>query len=306
MMRNFKILLSLLIVAFVLSACFKKNNDQQNNAEGTVLELDSVVKALPNEALQAFKVFIQATDSTPDNMLMVVNKYKELLATENTLIADSGIIVFEQFYRSVETKLNEAMMNDTTDYSVIWTSEPVPTQIKSFQKKLKDNGFRLASSEGMAYVLQDRSFVAKHLYDYISIEMKNYLMQIQKETDEGFADDAYITISPRQHVERIIWYENFIAQNSTFSLIENCKNYHKAYLTYLFTGIDNSPLYENVETQQLNPYFETAYKLVLNKYAESELAKMIKPYYEALKVKDQNKAKQILKEYHVKGYVLNF
>jgi hypothetical protein len=305
-MINFKITLSLLIVAFVLSACFKKNNEQHDNSEGTVLELDSVVKALPNATLQAFTVFVETTDSTSDNMMLVVNRYKELFATESTLIADSGIIAFEKFYRRVEAQLNEKMMNDTTDYSVIWTGEPVPLKIKNFQKNLKDNGFRLASSEGMAYVLQDRSFVAKHLYDFISIEMKNYLMQIQKETDEGFADDAYITISPRQHVERIIWYENFIAQNAGFILIENCKNYHKAYLTYLFTGIDNSPLYENEETQQLNPYFETAYKLVLNKYAESELAKMIKPYYDALKAKDKNKARQILKDYHVKGYVLNF
>ena len=305
-MRYLKFSICILIVAFVMSACFKKNNDQQDNAQGTVLQPDSVTEELPNEALQAFRVFVQTTDSTVDNMQVVSNRFRELLATEPTLIVDSGIIVFEQFYSRVETHLNEKMMNDTTDYSVVWTGEPIPANIRNFQKKLKDNGFRLASSEGMAYVLQDRSFVAKHFYEFVSLEMKNYLMQIQKETDEGFADDAFITISPRQHVERIIWYENFIAQNSTFILIENCKNYHKAYLTYLFTGIDNTPLYENEATQQLNSYFETAYKLVLSKYAESELAKMIQPYYDALKAKDKNKARQILKDYHVKGYVLNF
>lgn len=305
-MNNLKISIALFAVIFLLSACFKQNKDGNDSSEGTKLELDSVVQILPNEALQAFTVIVQTTDSTPENMLIVANRFKELFATESTLVVDSAIIKFEKFYQKVEANLNEKMMNDTTDYSVIWTGEPVPTSIKNFQKSLKDNGFRLASSEGMAYVLQDRSFVAKHLYDFISIEMKNYLMQIQKESDEGFADDGYITISPRQHVERIIWYENFIAQNSGFILIENCRNYHKAYVTYLFTGIDNSPLYENEELHKLNPYFETAYKLVLSKYTESELAKLTKPYYEALKANDKNKAKQMLKDYHVKGLILNF
>ena len=139
-MNNLKISIALFAVIFLLSACFKQNKDGNDSSEGTKLELDSVVQILPNEALQAFTVFVQTTDSTPENMLIVANRFKELFATESTLVVDSAIIKFEKFYQKVEANLNEKMMNDTTDYSVIWTGEPVPTSIKNFQKSLKDNG----------------------------------------------------------------------------------------------------------------------------------------------------------------------
>lgn len=305
-MKHLKLTFVLVSTTILLSACFEKKADHSDNEQKTVLELDTVPQVLRNESLLAFEKYVETTDSTPENMLVVVGRFKELMATENPAIVDSAILKFEVFYRSVEANLNEKIMNDTTDFSVIWMGETIPNHIKQYQKKLKDNGFKLASSEGMAYVMQDRSFVAKHLYDFVSTEMKNYLMQIQKESDEGFADDAYITISPRQHVERIIWYEKFIAQNSDFILIENCKSYHKAYLTYIFTGLDNSPLYVSEENLQLNPYFDTAYKLALNKYSDSEMAKLIKPFYEAVKAKDKILANKILKDYHVKGFLLTF
>ncbi|MFW9598827.1 MAG: hypothetical protein ACMV0Y_12870, partial [Paludibacter sp.] len=86
----------------------------------------------------------------------------------------------------------------------------------------------------------------------------------------------------------------------------NCKNYRKAYLTYLLSGMDNSPLYDDVDHLQLAEYYTKAYTYLLKKYPDSETAGLVRPYYEAIRKKQKSEVNALYKKYVVAGQVYNF
>ena len=87
-------------------------------------------------------------------------------------------------------------------------------------------------------------------------------------------------------------------------MLDNCRNYKKAYLTYLLTGYGKTALYSNSQTAEVAPYYAKAFKYLMDKYPESEVAVLITPYLEALKQKKTNDAQAVLKDLRIKGMIL--
>jgi len=113
-----------------------------------------------------------------------------------------------------------------------------------------------------------------------------------------------IIISPLKLVNRVVWYDRFILNYPNFVFIENCKKYRKAYLSYLFQGMDRTPLYLNSDNKILSPYFINAYDYLMQNFNDSETAKLIEPYYLALK--ENKNTNKLLKQYIIKGFILDF
>lgn len=267
---------------------------------------DTLLVNQENPKIIEYRAFIHQLDSTDAaSALLATDKFKTLFANQSTGLCDSAYVVYQNLMDTIDLKINEKMGNDTTDYSAIYMGEPVSKKVKDFQTYLQKNGFKLSSSEGTVYIEQDRSFVVKNLSTFMSEPMKAYLIQIEKENREGFSEDAGITINPKQHVDRIIWYENFIKSNQTFVLLENCKSYKKAYFTYLLQGLDNTPLYSDHETMTIAPYFVTAYKYLIKTYPDAETTALIIPYYDALKQKQSGVIKDLTKKYVIKGLIFS-
>lgn len=257
-----------------------------------------------NPQIIAFQSFVQLLDSSKaESATLALNEFKRTFTGKSVGLCDSAYGVLQALIDTVELKLNEKLQTDTTDYSALYTAEKIPQKIVLAQKALLKDGFRFGTSEGVVYIEQDRSYVTKNLLTMFSPPMQAYLLQIEKENREGFMEDAAIVISPRVHVERILWYEKFIAENSGFVLIKNCKDYKKAYLTYLLTGIDNTMLFENEEEMKLSPYFIQAYKYLLKTYPESETAALVMPYKQAIEQKQKSVVQELLKKYVIKGLI---
>lgn len=308
-MRINKIVLGyLLIISFVVSACHRSGDDNQSQDDSTNIYVrDSLVLQSEHPMLIDFRMFVHDLDSTDMNSAaLAVDHFHKFFEGQRPGLCDSAFVVLQQLLDTIETNLNEKLYEDSTDYTPLMTGENVTPKLSRYRNSLLKSGFKISFAEGLPYIEQDREFVLLQLSDMFTEPMKAYLAQIELENREGFAQDAFITIEPEKYIERLVWYEKFMAANKTFVFLDNCKNYRKAYLTYLLSGMDNSPLYDDVDHLQLAEYYAKAYTYLLKKYPDSETAGLVRPYYDAIRNKQKSEVNALYKKYVVAGQVYNF
>lgn len=306
-MKPYYLLTGLACVIFIgLTSCRKTPQKVVHAMKSdTFHEHDTADVDSENPRLTAYRTFIQKLDSTDiSSPLKAQGEFQTSFNGQSQGLCDSAFVVFQTLFDKVELALNAQHQNDTTDYEPLFSgSKTLSPSLKKFQHTLNVNGFRLALVDEMTYIEQDRAFVAQHFYPSLSPVMKEFLEEIRKENREGFAAKGGVSISPKQFAERTVWYEKFIAANPRFVSVDKCKNYQKAYLTYLFSGYGTTGLY--TASGDLSPYFKTVYTFLLTKHSDTQTAQMLQPYYKAIKEKDQDKAKAILKELKIKGIILS-
>jgi hypothetical protein len=309
-MKNKNLKISCLVwsvVLLIMNSCGKTTEKPANTSGEDAFHLTDTAHAVwENPKITEFKTFIAQLDSSDiTTATKATEKFKAIFTGQPALLCDSAFVVFQALYDSLEMRLSENHQNDTTNYEPLLyeNQAAVPKALKDYRKMLTLNGFKLSAAEGVTYIEQDRNFIAKNFYALVSPVMKDYLSEIQLENKQGFAIDGVITISPKLLVDRNVWYEKFIAANPGFVFVSTCKDYQKAYLTYLLCGYEKTMVYSNRQTGDLSDFYINAYNYLLAKYADSETAKNVVPYYDALKQKQAATAQTILKNYHIKGMI---
>jgi hypothetical protein len=248
--------------------------------------------------------YISQLDSYDANSsLKSVDKFKELFTEQKDTLCDEAFIIFNELYEKIEKNLNEIHQKDTIDYEPLLYvyekgKEPVISQkLIDYNNNLKNNGFQISSEEGMTYIKQDRDFISNHFYQYVSNPMKQYLIQLNKENKEGFWSDGGLIVSPKTLAERVIWYENFMLANPHFVFNNKCLENKKEYFSVLFTGLDNSPLYEDNEKKKISKEYVDSYQYLISMHPNSQTTKLIKPYFLALNQGQKIRVEEILKQY---------
>lgn len=295
------------IAAFSLlfSACGNKGGDgTSNDKDSSYLSVNVPVANSENSRLVNYRNFVLSLNhDSVESVSKALDEYGHQFAGQSIGLCDSAFVVLQNCVDSVENTLSNAMMNDSTDYEPLFSGKNPSKELVSLKTRLTSNGFMIKSTDGMAYVVQNRKFILDKAGSYVSEPMKEYLIEIEKENNEGFTDEHGIIISPKKHADRIIWYENFLKVNDNFLLKQNCVNYKKAYLTYLLLGIMDTHLFENESKMQLSPYFSKAYTYILKAYPDSDLATIVGEYQHAIEQKDKSLVDDLIKKYTIKGWI---
>jgi hypothetical protein len=242
---------------------------------------------------------------------LAAEKYKKLFTGKEPSVADSAFFIFNQLYEKLYRNLNELHDKDTTNYDPLVASyQPdvrpeISRNLIIYNRLLHENGFQIAMTEGMTYIQEDRDFIASCFYPFVSKTMKEYLVELNKENQEGFAEDAGMIISPRQLASRILWWENFIRNNASFIYIEEARENKKYFLTFLVEGMDNTPLLSD-DHKTVEDYYETAYDYIRKSYPLSETNKLVGVYFEALLKNNSEEANRLLSKYRKEGIILTF
>ncbi len=316
---NLRSILFVLFLTFSSNLFFSCGGNQtkdttETNADSVLLETKTVTETTnPSEEYRTFVMNLDTTKMSSSKI--AAEKYKELYATSTPKQADEGFLIFDKLYNSLAFNLDEQHykagekdgMYDKYDqiagiYNGYNDGKNAPVEMMAYHKELTSHGFGIGMVEGSTYILQNRDFLKDVFYDRVSEPMKEYLIQQNKEAKEIFASDGGLIISPTRLAERVIWAEQFMKENPDFysELMKNIKWSKITYLTVLFEGLDNTPLFD-YETKQLSQDFEEAYRTVLSSYSDTETAAMIQPYYEAIKNKNTKKQKELIKTYQDKG-----
>lgn len=294
-------------ILFVLlfSACQKPKEEKIKHEKINNFN-DTMLVRTENPKLIEFRSFVAQLDSSDINSVsLAVEKFKTTFNGQQTSLCDSGFVVFQQLMDTLDVKLNNQLQTDTTDFEHYFEINKFPTKVLKFKELLAKNGFKLSSSQDMVYIEQNRTFPINTLASMLSEPMNLYLSEIEIENREGFSENSTIIISWKQHVDRIIWYENFIKANPTFVFLENCINYKKAYFTYLLTGFENTKLFNPDKEKELSIYYTDAYGYLLKTYPDSETAKLTTPYLETIEQNSTMARRELLKKYVIKGLIYN-
>lgn len=291
----------LVLVMGLLAGC-KGNDGTDIAASGTI----------PGQyAVEHYSTFL-ASLSTKNvhSATTAAREYQKAFGKASTELRDQGFLLFLDFYNKLTAFIQEQHRQDSTDFSPLadkeltGTERSLPPALREYRAGLEANGFSIRFSEGQSYISQNGDFLAKWFYTYVSREMREYLQQLNAEEKEGFLSDGGIIISPQAYSDRLIWWDNFISTNKNFVLLNNAKEHQKKLLTFYMTGLDNSPLlaYEN---GGLSEYYKTAYEYLRVTHPESEITRVVSPFYSLLLQEDTAGAARILDVYRKKGLILS-
>lgn len=303
---KYSYLIIIVLLPLIIFSCSKKKEEPKvrDRSLGYHFNDTTLLGHQESAEIKAFKEFLHKTDSSDmASLIPAINAFKSILFNKPAATCDSAYVLYQNFADTIEAHLNLKLMNDTTDYAPLFRNEKVAPKIKRFQQTLIRNGFKLRSSDDMAYIEQDRNLALSEISAMLTTPMQEYMREITMEHQQGFANDGTIIITPDIYIERVLWYENFIKANPDFVLIENCKNFKKAYFTYLITGYENTTLMNEENAQELSPYFQSAYAYLAKKYPDSETLGLIKPYWNAIKQHQTETLAAIRKSYIVKGLI---
>ena len=164
-----------------------------------------------NRALSQYDGFLATLDTLHvESATVAAKKYKLFFKNEDVKIRDEGFVLFTNYYERLEASLNTLHERDSIDYEPLYMIDsngkelPAPKRLKQYNDKLKSNGFQIGFTEGYSYIQENRDFISKWFYGFVSSTMKKYLEQLNKENKEGFQDDAALIIEPKQYVNRLV------------------------------------------------------------------------------------------------------
>ena len=262
--------------------------------------------------LKLYDSYLLQLDSTDITTIpSSVTKYKTLFKDKSVGLKDSAFVLFSLYYEKVDRNINQIMEKDTTNFDPLISLDsnmkplPISDKLKKYKERIEQNGFEISSTEGSVYLKQDRDYIAKNFYGDVSKTMKVYLEQVNKENKEGFQEDAGITIEAKTFVDRVIWWENFIANNNNFMMLDDAKERKKYLLTFLITGMDNSQVLTN-ENSDIDEYYKTAYTYLQITFQNSQTNKLIAPYFKALLEKNKTRSAEIIKDYKRRELIIDF
>lgn len=194
-------------------------------------------------------------------------------------LADAAFLLLERFLFRMETEGSLYDMFGTTAWSEQDISDIYENRFNMGKypvtKKMAENGFMLATGEGMVFPIVDWVKLAEIFENKVTPPMKNYLMENVAERRENGFEDGGITIGLDKLAERAVFWEKFNDQNPYFvGSVETVEN--ERWLTLvLLNGSDNTPAYD-FETKAARDEFKNNWNLILQKYPGSALATNVK------------------------------
>lgn len=193
--------------------------------------------------------------------------------------ADGVFILLERFLFRMETDgdyytLTEKVPFSTEEYEAINADKFNMSKYPTTQK-LADNGFRLATGEGMVFPVVDWVKLTDFFATKVTPAMKNYLEQTTRELLNPMMDDGGILIPLEEVADRAVWWEKFNQSHPYFVRREETNN-HTKWLEFLIVcGADNTPVF-NYEDKTVLPEYQKVWAYIKEKYAGTNLEKSVR------------------------------
>ena len=262
-----------------------------------ILFLISSVVFSQENLIYSYVKFLSSLDKTKYYSVSIgIIKYEELFTDSSQKLKDQGFEMFNLFYNEVYHEINYSSI----DYDVYFDNNPQNEILVKHQKNLKDNGFIIVMDE-MPYLERDYNYVFEKFSSFVSIEMQTYILLLNSYLVEGTVIDGALAISPTKLAERLVKLNYFIQTHPNFILIDDCKIYERYLFTLLIKGTDNTPLLNDDKTIRQN--YLNAYEFVFSTYPNTIVHIHLKPYYNLLKLKDEEKINNLLEIFKLGGVI---
>lgn len=243
----------------------------------------------PDSVYNRYIKFLNSLDcDDPESISHAGDSLVKIMTREDTIRADSAFLIFNEYYELVTNSLRGNIVSDTTNYLSFIAGEgsgpqPEPTEAaKKYYRSLQRNGFDFGYPEGTIDIEQDRDFMEKKFYKYLSLSMRSYLAQMNVEYKDEFLSDGGINLSEEEFLRRILWWEKFTMDHPSFLHVAEAEKLQKRYLYFSLRGIENTPLFTSGDGK-LTEYFKNLYELALQSSSDSPELKILNEHYGIIK-----------------------
>jgi hypothetical protein len=270
-----------LLIWLLTIACGDKTKQLKEAAMITTVDTIVTVQKQSGPAVDTvvsqFKTYLNTLDDTQvNNVKAAYLNYRLIFQNRPSALCNSGYALFESFYNQVYNRANESSVLQMTNSK----------RKDEFKAALLSYGFELAQQEGEWYYKQNREFISKQFYTFVSPEMKDFLELMLKESKAPYASEGGLNIQPKELAERFVWWNRFCMTHPDFILKIYSENNATVYADILINGMENTPQFTG-EQPMLNNYYKEAYDYMLKQYSTVSFVKKFAPYYQALLKNDE-------------------
>ena len=284
----------LVITVFITLLSCKNQNRESQKFKTTIknialtTEVDTIQTKARVKTKQQDKIF----DWTKTELI----KEKLLSELQSPNNIDKAIMRFLDEYGKLESDSNDILFN-LISYDSLNTLAYAPDGIVyegalEFKKQAKNNGFNIAQSEGMIYLVKNTAFIKQGLIesiDAISIEFINLYCN---EIDTISCEDAAIIISEKKLIERAFLWGNLLEKTYGLDYNDVVVSEFYSYLSLIYRGQDNTPSFDWT-SGQFNSHLSEAMTETINNFPNSKAAKEFNEYLELLATESFKKTYKI-------------
>ena len=204
------------------------------------------------------------------------------IVTMNPVEQDSTYIIFNYIFYTAVNAFNDSLELKYPDILEKFEKGTTDQKTREFKKCLDLCGLSLLNSEGSYYVDEKDDYYYDLFKGKVSPALNEYLKIRNKEIKQGYSEDADLLIGFDDLYERVVTWEDFMAQYPDFFLLKDAEFNYTSYLSTLITGTDNSETFDS-ETQNLYPGIKKLYEKIISHKDGKKSTKVISDYYELLK-----------------------
>ncbi|AZO95451.1 hypothetical protein [Halocella sp. SP3-1] len=168
-------------------------------------------------------------------------------------------------------------------------------ELKEFLIETRKSGYKVETAEGMFFPIIDYQFYQRYS-PHLTTDMEEYINIMSVESKEVPAKDAALVIGWDEVLNRALSQEEFIIQYPDSIKIDNIKELYNKYLTFIFYGLNNTPLFtydsKMIEAEARNIYSE----MVKNKQSRnSSLLESLKDFLKLLETNNYKLTDEVKK-----------
>lgn len=279
------ILILLLVTQFaVLSTGCSKSVPNPSGAV-TPSQISPIVsEEQQKQIMNDYQQLIDKPSVQPSEIRSFIDKNIAQVSSQNAV---TMVDAFEQVQRKYLSKLEGEFFDDhkvqeqlqksfapgsdLTDFTGVKDQA-----VKTLLQRIKENGYKMETAEGMYYPVIDYSIYQK--YDsMLPGDIAAYHNLMTAESNKAAAKDAALVIGWNEVIQRALTQEKFLSQYGNSAKAAEIKELYKRYVVYTFYGANNTPLFD-YETKTMNKEAKNAYEQAVGLDANSKLLTQLKSY----------------------------
>lgn len=226
--------------------------------------------------LSQFTMFLKTLDAKKlESGKKAWDYVKANFSSANGSLGDAVFVLLEQYLFRMEREgefytITEKMTWTEQDYHDIFEDKFDMNRYPA-TKSLAENGFKLATGEGMVFPVVDWNQLLAFFSNKVTAPMSVFLKEETAENNQVMYSDGGIIIPLEQIADRAAAWEKFNLDNPYFVRHEETKESERWMRLIMVNGSDNTPTFD-YESQAIVEDFKKVWAYIAQKYPGTQLA----------------------------------
>lgn len=224
-------------------------------------------------------------ESVDENIIYLAPEDAGRLVNELEIMQKLHLPEIEKKYFNsrIQEKMQDLYLKDfdLSGFNEMDKIEFIPDQeLREILRETNMSGYRVETAEGMFFPVIDYEFYRRYLA-YLGSDFREYIEIMSLESSEPPAKDAALVIGWDEVIERALRQEKFLISFPESSKVPEVKNLYEKYLSFIFFGLNNTPLFA-YDTKEMHREGREVYAERISSNIDSTLLEYLAGFLEIL------------------------